>query len=342
MNIPIQNIYYLLCYAWDKLEEKDKVDVSSIKSTEILDLFALIITRSIERVLKQGLDRYYVEKEEAIAGIKGKMNLSATIKRYGSRAGQTICNFDEFDYDILCNQIIKTTIWRLLRIETLDKDIASELHRLYFKLPVISLIELKTSDFTKIRLNKMNHHYDFPLKVCKIIHDNIFIDEKTGKYCFKDFYREETAMARLFEAFVRNFYRIEQKEFQVYRERIPWDMTTQDSEDILPIMETDITLKSKNRKIIIDTKYYKEALVTRFGNEKFRSENMYQLFSYLKNQEKESDLAKSCEGMLLYPAVKNNFKHTFQHGEHKIKIASIDLNQEWQSIKENLLSLVEA
>ncbi len=340
MSIPIQNIYYLLCYAWDKLEETNKVNVSAIDSTEILDLFAFVITRSIEQILKQGMDRYYVEKEKEIAGIKGKLNITKTVKRNGFGSGRTTCVYDEFVYDILYNQIIKTTIWKLLGTDRLSRDIVSDLHRVYLKFPEISIINIKNSDFARVRLNKMNHHYDMPLRICKIIHDNIFIDEKTGKYCFKDFYREESAMARLFEEFVRNFYKREQKQFGVSRERIQWDLTTQDPENVLPIMETDITLRSQERKIIIDTKYYKKAFVSRFGNDKFRSENMYQLFSYLKNQEKESELAKACEGMLLYPTVKKKFKYTFQHGNHKIKIASIDLNQDWQEIKNNLLTLV--
>ena len=30
MKIPIQNIYYLLCYAWNKLDEKDIVDEDTV------------------------------------------------------------------------------------------------------------------------------------------------------------------------------------------------------------------------------------------------------------------------------------------------------------------------
>jgi 5-methylcytosine-specific restriction enzyme subunit McrC len=43
MEIPIQNIYYLLCYAWNKLEERDIVDVKGIETTELCDLFAKVL-----------------------------------------------------------------------------------------------------------------------------------------------------------------------------------------------------------------------------------------------------------------------------------------------------------
>ena len=33
MSVSVQNIYYLLCYAWDRLEARSLVDVSSIPGT---------------------------------------------------------------------------------------------------------------------------------------------------------------------------------------------------------------------------------------------------------------------------------------------------------------------
>ena len=35
MKIPIQNIYYLLCYAWDKLEEGEKNKVNKDNFTKL-------------------------------------------------------------------------------------------------------------------------------------------------------------------------------------------------------------------------------------------------------------------------------------------------------------------
>jgi 5-methylcytosine-specific restriction enzyme subunit McrC len=53
--------------------------------------------------------------------------------------------------------------------------------------------------------------------------------------------------------------------------------------DNLPSMRVDVFLRNKDRKIIIDTKYYAEAIQNYHGIEKFHSGNLYQIFSYLKN-----------------------------------------------------------
>lgn len=341
MQIPIQNIYYLLCYAWNKLEESEIVNVNEIDSTELIDLFAKVLSNSCSRLLKQGLDRYYVEHEDVIMGIKGKFNFSATIKQNVLPLSKTACIYDEFDYDILHNQILKTTIGKLLRTKNLDSSIKDELYKVYLKLPPISEIVIRKAMFNQIRLHRNNYHYDFILKVCQIVNENLLIDESKGNYKFQDFTREEKAMARLFEAFVRNFYKIE-TDFSVSSDSIKWQFESDNAEDLdmLPAMLTDITLQGNNKKIIIDTKYYKEAFQTRYDKQKINSSNLYQLFSYLKNQEMDSEITLNCEGILLYPSIQNDFVHSFKYENHKIRIMAINLNQDWQKIRTDLLKIV--
>jgi 5-methylcytosine-specific restriction enzyme subunit McrC len=341
MQIPVQNIYYLLCYAWNKLEESEIVDVNEIDSTELIDLFAKVLSNSCSRLLKQGLDRYYIEHENVIMGIKGKFNFSATIKQNVLALRKTACIYEEFDYDILHNQILKTTIGKLLRTKNLDSSLKDELHKIYLKLPPISEIVIRKSIFNQIRLHRNNYHYDFILKVCQIVNENLFIDESKGNYKFKDFIREEKAMARLFEAFVRNFYKVE-TDFSVSSDSITWQFKSDNAEDLemLPTMLTDITLQSKSQKIIIDTKYYKEAFQTRYDKQRINSSNLYQLFSYLKNQETDSELTLNCEGILLYPSIQNDFGHSFKYENHRIRIMSINLNQDWHNIRTDLLKIV--
>lgn len=341
MNIPIQNIYYLLCYAWNKLEEKEIVDVGEEESTELLDLFAKILIVGTTYLLKKGLDRYYVDTEDEIIGVKGKLDLSKSIKRNLLIQKRTSCNFDDFNYNILHNQILKTTIYKLLRTEKLDSELIDSLRRIFWKLPAIDLIRINSSTFKKIRLTKNNYYYDFLLKVCQIIHENIFIDEQTGNYKFMDFTRDPKKMQKLFEEFVRNFYRLEFPEFKVKREDINWRLysLTEISENYLPKMQTDITLESNGRKFIIDTKFYQDTLQTYFS-EKIHSANLYQLFAYLKNVEEKDELSRECTGILLYPTVNKKIELDYKLNDQRILIRTIDLNQHWRDISKDLKQLI--
>jgi 5-methylcytosine-specific restriction enzyme subunit McrC len=146
-------------------------------------------------------------------------------------------------------------------------------------------------------------------------------------------------MGILFEEFVRNFYRLEQEKYRVYREDIIWDITAGDK-SFLPKMQTDISLEGKETKIIVDTKYYKEALNVHYDKERIKSENMNQMFAYLKNIENTSEINRKCEGILLYPTVTKQFDINITTHGHKISFKTINLNQEWPGIKEDLLSVI--
>jgi 5-methylcytosine-specific restriction enzyme subunit McrC len=224
-----------------------------------------------------------------------------------------------------------------------DKDLKKQIWNCYWKFFDTSDINIDLSLFSKVRIHRNNSFYDLLLKICKLIIENTVLDEKTGNYHFKEFIGSEKAMAKLFETFVRNFYKKEQSQFSVRSEDIEWDAKPVggSSEHYLPKMQTDVTLESKGRKIIIDTKYYLNALKSRFDNEKFRSENLYQLYSYLRNIEAKPGhpLNPTCEGILLYPTVNYTLNEEFEIGSHRLHIRTVDLNRNWQNIKKELLSI---
>lgn len=49
------------------------------------------------------------------------------------------------------------------------------------------------------------------------------------------------------------------------------------------VVHPDIVLRSSERTIIVDTKFYKKPIDTRFGGERLRSANLYQIFAYVTN-----------------------------------------------------------
>ena len=130
MQIPIENIYYLLCYAWNKLDEKDRVSVSIDDKTELLDLFAKVLINASKMLLKRGIDKSYIDTTEELSGVKGKLELSQTLKQNLLFKQRTVCTYDDFSANILSNRILVTTIYRLTRTKGLDKQLKAELWNL--------------------------------------------------------------------------------------------------------------------------------------------------------------------------------------------------------------------
>ena len=208
MQIPIENIYYLLCYAWNKLDEKERVNVSIDDKTELLDLFAKVLINATKILLKRGIDKNYIDHTEEIAGVKGKIQISQTLKSNLLFKQKTICSFDDFSANIISNRILVSTIYRLSRTRGLDKQLKNELASLQRMLSDIDQIEITNSLFKQVRLNRNNRFYGFVMNVCQIIYESTFPSEEQGKYKFSDFTRDDNRMNQLFEAFIRNFYKI--------------------------------------------------------------------------------------------------------------------------------------
>jgi 5-methylcytosine-specific restriction enzyme subunit McrC len=342
MPIPIENIYYLLCYSWDKLEEKEQVRISTDEQTCLLDLMAKVLVKGCQRLLKRGIEKNYITETVELAGVKGKLEMSPTVKKGLHLKQRTICTIDEFSDNILTNQILISTINRLMRIRDLDISIKKELKAFHWMLPGIDVIPLSDRVFKQVRLHRNNHFYDFLLKVCQLIYENSLPSEKPGEWLFMDFQRNSDKMNRLYEAFLFNFYRKEFPGWQVRREYINWQFISADpaAQQYLPWMETDITIDTGYSKIIMDAKYYSQTLASNYNALKVHSINLYQLFSYLINQRGKSDYSMNARGILLYPTIEGEVDLEYWFDSHRIQIKTINLNTSWREIDKRLRSIV--
>jgi 5-methylcytosine-specific restriction enzyme subunit McrC len=342
MSIPIENIYYLLCYAWNKLDEKDRVAVSAEDFKEMLDLLAKVLINSTRILLKRGIDRSYINLTSEFAGIKGKLELGETLKGHLLQRRKTICSFDEFSANTLTNRILITTLYRLMRTNGLDVNLKNQIKNLLWRFNDIEPLELSNKIFGQIKLTRNNKFYEFILNVCRLIYENSLLNEKTGKWQFNDFTRDARKMNQLFEAFLRNFYIREQNEYKVRRENIYWQFSAEESQSLqyLPRMQTDITLENKTKKIVIDAKFYKETLKQNYSAEKIDSGNLYQLFSYLLNQRSSDEKTLNATGMLIYPTIEQEYDLHFRYYDHEIMIKTVNLNSDWRNISERLLKII--
>jgi 5-methylcytosine-specific restriction enzyme subunit McrC len=343
MQIPIENIYYLLCYAWNKLEEKELVNVSIDDKTELLDLFAKILINATKILLKRGIDKNYIDYTEERIGIKGKIQISQTLKSNLHFKQRTICTFDNFSDNIISNRILFSTIYKLTRIKELNKQLKNELVSLQRMFSDIDQIDITNSLFKQVRLNRNNSFYGFVMNVCQIIFESTTPSEEPGKYKFSDFTRDDKKMNQLFESFIRNFYKIEQQQYKtVKKEIIKWkfDNIDKDSYHYLPQMETDITLENDNEKIIIDAKFYRETMTFNYDKEKIKSANLYQLFSYLINQQDTNIKTRNTTGILLYPTIETEYNLNYKFNTHKIQIRTINLNSNWKNISSRLKEII--
>jgi 5-methylcytosine-specific restriction enzyme subunit McrC len=342
--IPIKNIYYLLAYAWNRLPESEIVDVSTVDSHELADLFAAVLVNGIHHLLRRGLDQSYLAKQEELAGIRGRINIGVTARRMLAPHGRAYCEFDELQVDTLPNQILRASVNQLIGVPSLDKKLRMKLRGLNRELGGISEVPLSRSMFRSVQLHSNNRFYRFLLSICELILTMSLVDKGRGDFRFRDFVRDDKSMARLFESFVFNFYRLERPDLDIRKERIYWRASSANDPELrfLPTMETDISVRDKphTQTLIIDTKFYKETFQRFYDTEKLHSSNLYQLLTYLNNLNYREGADSEAQGMLLYPVVEKSARLSYQLTGREIRICTVNLAADWREIRSELHSLL--
>ena len=342
-KIPIANIYYLLCYAWGHVDESDVVRVDELEELErVHDLLGKVLAEGTFRLIRRGIDHGYRDVHENLAGVRGKIVMGETVKRALRARGQVACNFEEMSHDVLHNRILRSTLKSLMRLPDLHPDVRVGVRSAYAKLADVKVVALNRQLFQQVHLDRNRRYYRFLLSVCRLIHEQLLVDENSGETKFADF--SEERIEKLYENFVIEFFRREQDRYQVNLRgrRIAWaDEGTPDHyRSKIPQMEADAILEAPSRRIIMDAKYYREALGGRFGG-KLRSPNLYQLLTYLRNREATAGPGARHEGLLLYPTVDAPVVVDVCLEGFPIRARSIDLAQNWRNIHQDMLALIE-
>ena len=340
-DIPIANIYYLLCYAWSHVEESDVVRLEELdEHDQVRDLLGKVLAEGTFRLVKRGIDRGYRERRQDIPGVRGRIDASDTAKRALRPRGRLACVFEELSADVLHNRILRSTLRSLLRLTDLDPKVRSEVRSAWRKLDGVSETHLSRRLFKQVQLDRNRRYYRFLLSICRLIHEQILVNDKTGETSFTDF--TDKQLAKLYEDFAIGFYRRETG----YRVNaggrgIRWNSrgTPRDHDSLLPRMEADIILESEDRRIILDTKFYREALGGRVGG-KLHSGNLYQLLAYLANREATAPGKPRHEGVLLYPTVREHLEAEVTLEGFRIQARTVDLAQPWREIHDSMLAAV--
>ncbi|WP_295093626.1 5-methylcytosine-specific restriction endonuclease system specificity protein McrC [Ruminococcus sp.] len=341
-GIFIQNIYYMLSYAFQILKQEDYHKVAGEKFDKIHDLFAAILEKGIARQVKQGLYREYVPMQENLSVMRGKLNINETLRLQVQREQKLSCEFDEFSEDNLYNQILKVTIHRLIKAEDVAAKRKQALKKLIVFFGNVKLIQPDHIAWNRIIYQRNNRNYELLLNICYLVLNGLLQTTEDGSYKLLSFSDEH--MERLYERFILEYYRQHHPELNPKSAQINWNLTeTPDDKMIqfLPAMQTDITLQKDNKTLIIDAKYYGKSMIENYDKSTLRSSHLYQIFTYVKNMDKEN--TGNVSGLLLYAKTEGE---VFPDGEpfvisgNSIGARTLDLNQEFKEIATQLEKIV--
>ncbi|MBR3312041.1 MAG: 5-methylcytosine-specific restriction endonuclease system specificity protein McrC [Solobacterium sp.] len=329
----------MLSYAFQVLKEQGPKEVDAEVFDNAQRLCAEILIKGISVQIKRGLKRDYVPQTETLSSVKGKIDVSDSLKTQSILRRRLVCNYDEFTTDTKLNQILKTTMLVLLRGEITNKQ-KKELKKLLVYFSDVSETDIHTIDWN-MHYNRNDQSYQLLITICYMVIKGLIQAQSDGTYKMMDFF-DEQRMSRLYEKFILEYYRKHYPELNANPSPIEWQLD-QEGDGLLPAMKTDIMLQKDNNVLIIDAKYYSHTTQEHFDKHSIHSANLYQIFTYVKNKEYElKDQPHVVSGMLLYAKTDEEIQPDSEYcmSGNRIVIKTLDLNNSFDVIQQSLNNIV--
>lgn len=340
-TILIHNIFHMLCYAFRILRQQNYMDILTEDFDHVQDMLAAILSRGIAMQLKKGLYRTYKENSEQTKALRGKLHPYGTKRLQAMKIQKVDCSYDELSEDNELNQIIRAVSMKLIGCSEVSvkyrKALRSEM--LYFH--SVSDIDLSTVQWSRLQYHRNNRNYEMLMNICRFTWQSLLPSSTAGVTKFSLF--DEDGMPRLYEKFILEYYRQHFPMLKANDSSIRWDLPDDFSMSAaaqLPGMHSDIMLRHGDRTLIIDAKYYQHSMAYYMGKQMLHSNNVYQIYTYVKNEDKQH--TGNVAGMLLYAKTTEDVFPSLSAvpiGGNQISARTLDLNSSFQDIAASLDSI---
>ena len=336
--VPIKNLYYMLSYAFQLLNEQGYKNLATEDFKNAGDLCAAILIRGISYQLKRGLGREYISETDTISAIRGKIEITESIKNQSMIRSQMVCTYDEFSVDSPLNRIIKSTVMLLLKADITTQR-KKDLRKLMVYFADVSLVDVHSINWA-VNYNRNNQTYRLLITICHLVVKGLLQTKSDGSVKMMDFI-DEQRMCRLYEKFILEYYRKHYyPQIKASASQIDWALDD-GLGTMLPTMQSDIMLSCKDKTLIIDAKYYAHTTQVQYEVHTLHSNNLYQIFTYVKNKATKGG---EVSGMLLYAKTDEEIypNNEYLMSGNKITVRTLDLNCDFEQIAAQLNGIADA
>lgn len=339
--IRVQNIYYMLAYAFSVLHEDSYKNVAAEEFENIADLFTAILAKGISNQIKRGLGKEYVGKVDSLSTPTGKIDVSASVKHQTMLKRQLVCEFDEYTENAYINQILKSTAVLLLHSEDVAALQKQALKKVLLYFANVDEINPQRIEWSRIKYHRNNATYKMLINICYLVICGMLLSEQDGTKKLSK-YVDDQRMHSLYERFILHYYRKHYPYLSVSASQIDWDVDD-GFIDFLPIMKSDITIQYGGKTLIIDAKYYSRTMQTNtlYNSQSLHSGNLYQIFTYVKNRDTSN--SGNVSGILLYAKTDEEITPDYDYSlsGNRISVKTLDLGIDFINIKYQLDLLAE-
>jgi 5-methylcytosine-specific restriction enzyme subunit McrC len=181
------------------------------------------------------------------------------------------------------NRILKSVAYSLITKDGVKKSNKDVLKKAMLSFSEVERIELPAINWSSLRYHRNNATYQMLMNICYLTVLKLLMTTEAGTMKVASFL-DEQQMHRLYEKFILEYYKKHFPEYKPASKQIPWDV--EGKLEFLPVMQSDIMLTDGEKCLIVDAKYYSRVMQNQYDKQTLHSNNLYQIFTYVKNQDK--------------------------------------------------------
>jgi 5-methylcytosine-specific restriction enzyme subunit McrC len=195
-KIEISRVFYLLGYAAKPGWRPETVPFETVD--DLVTALAYAFAMQAERAIEQGLMQGYVEVDDALPVLRGRMRDSEQLTRRFGLAVPLLVRFDDYTTDIAENRLLKAATERLLSLPGITPKARQQLRGLRVLFGDIGSLR-RGMPLPVWRPNRLNSRYQVALWLADVVLRNNSLDHSAGDMQANGFMLD---MAKLFEDFV--------------------------------------------------------------------------------------------------------------------------------------------
>lgn len=139
----------------------------NLQKHTMLDIFILHFCEELHTLLTQGLLREYIEKEDNLGVLKGRLIIESQLKHNLVHKERLYCRYDELHEDIKINRIIKFTL-NLLFHKAKALPLKKLINELLASFDTVSHSPINNSDLESVIIDRNNERFSGILQQCKM------------------------------------------------------------------------------------------------------------------------------------------------------------------------------
>ena len=132
----------------------------------LLEIFISMFLEELSKLIQKGIKSDYIQKEENLKFLKGKLKISEQIKQNSIHKERFFVEYQEFDSNRVENRLIKTTLQYLYKKSKLNKN-QQRIREFLFVFDEIEISHNIKIDFEKVKPNRQMKDYEKVLLWCK-------------------------------------------------------------------------------------------------------------------------------------------------------------------------------